>query len=285
MQRRAAAIYVVFFVVIGAASYSLIATADAPAIQFQNPEYRLSSGDQFTVDGRQHTVSEINAEMTGGGHGTPATLTRSGTIAWTNQSARYTESWDNNSTVTVQGEDYRVLVENAPDPTSFVLQETVNRTRILQEDPAVRNETVTQNGTEYVVEEENGNLTLTPAADYFPVPEETSYAEGDRLQYNDNATTVDAVTNSSVTLAWNAPRQNTVDVGDQANVTLSGQTYLAYFPDNSTLVLTQNFESYDRQTEVIDTYQTHVNGLWGISIVSFLTAIVLLGMAYMPSRY
>ncbi|MFB6068826.1 MAG: hypothetical protein ABEJ90_02755 [Halobacterium sp.] len=285
MQRRAAAIYVVFFVVIGAASYSLIATADAPTIQFQNPEYQLSSGDQFTVDGRQHTVSEINAEMTGGGHGTAATLSRSGTITWTNQSARYTESWDNNTTVTFQGEDYRVLVENASDPTSFALQETINRTRILQEDPAVRNETVTQNGTEYVVAEENGTLSLTPADDYFPTPGETSYAEGDQFQYDGNATSVADVTSSSVTLAWNAPRQNTIDVGNRANVTLSGQTYLAYFPDNSTLVLTQNFESYDRQVEQIDTYHTHVNGLWGISIASFLLSIVLLGMAYMPSRY
>jgi hypothetical protein len=285
MQRRAAAIYVVFFVVIGAASYSLIATADAPTIQFQNPEHQLSSGDQFSAGDQQYTVSEINAEMTGGGHGSAPTLSRSGTIAWTNQSARYTESWDNNTTVTYQGEDYRLLVESADDPTSFELQETVNRTRILQEDSAVRNETITQNGTEYVVREQNGNLSLVPAADYFPTPAATTYDEGQQIQYNDNATTVDSVASDSVTLAWNAPKQNTVEVGDQANVTLGGQQYLAYFPDNSTLVLTQNFESYDRQVAEIDTYHTQVNGLWGVSIASFLTAIVLLGMAYMPSRY
>ncbi|SDZ97512.1 hypothetical protein SAMN04488065_1505 [Haloplanus vescus] len=286
MQRRAAAIYVAFFIVLGAASYSVIATASAPTIGFENPDHRLSEGDQFSVDGQQYTVSSISAEMSGGGgHGGAPSVTRSGQVSWTNDSARHTQTWDHDSAVTYQGDSYRVVVEDSDDPSSFELVEEINRSAILQDDPAVEDETVTVNGTEYVVRESNGSRSLTPASEYFPAPSSTQYSEGDTLQYQGNATTVSDVTSSGATLSWTAPRTNTVDVGNEANVTLSGQQYFAYFPDNSTLVLESDYGVYQEQTEEIDTYHEHTNGLWGVSIVSFATAILLLGMAYMPSRY
>lgn len=288
MQRRAAAIYVAFFIVLGAASYSVIATATAPTIGFENPDHRLSEDDQFSVDDRQYTVSAISAEVSegGGGHGGGgATVTRSGELTWTDDSARYTQTWDHNATVTYQDETYRVIVEDADDPASFQLVEEVNRTAILQEDGSVEDETVTVNGTEYVVRELDGDRTLIPASEYFPTPASTQYQEGGTLQYQGNATTVDDVTGDGVTLAWNAPKTSTVEVSNEANVTLNGQQYFAYFPDNSTMVLESDYGVYQEQTEEIDTYHQHVNGLWGVSIVSFTTAILLLGMAYMPSRY
>lgn len=287
MQRRAAAIYVAFFIVLGAASYSVIATATTPTIGFENPDHRLAEGDQFSVDNRQYTVSSISAEMSGGGggHGGAASVTRSGELSWTNDSARYTRTWEHNATVTYQDEEYRVLVEDADDPTSFQLVEEINRSAILQEDPAVNDETVMVNGTEYVVREEGDSRTLTPANEYFPTPSTTQYTEDDTLQFQGNATTVADVTGEGATLAWTAPRTNTVSVGNEANVTVNGQRYFAYFPDNSTLVLESDYSVYQEQVNEIDTYHDHVNGLWGVSIVSFSTAIMLLGMAYLPSRY
>jgi len=289
MQRRAAAIYVAFFIVLGAASYSVIATATAPTIGFENPDHRLSEGDQFSVDDQQYTVSAVSAEVEegGGGHGGGggATVTRSGELTWTDDSARYTETWEHNATVTYQGDDYRVVVEDADDPASFRLVEEINRTAILQEDQSVEDETVTVGGTEYVVRETDGDRTLIPASEYFPTPASTQYAEGETLQYQGNTTTVDDVTGDGATLAWTSTKTNTVEVGNEANVTLNGQQYFAYFPDNSTIVLESDYGAYQEQTEEIHTYHKHVNGLWGISIVSFATAILLLGMAYMPSRY
>jgi hypothetical protein len=286
MQRRAAAIYVAFFVVLGAASYSVIATATAPTVEFDNPDHRLAQGDEFSVQDRQYTVTTISAETSGGGsHGGAASVTRSGELSWTNESSRYTATWDHNSTITYDGENYRVLVEDADDPTAFTLQEELNRSAILQDDPDVRDELVTVNGTEFVVRERGDNRTLVPASDYFPTPATTQYGEGDGLQYQGNASTVADVSGSGATLAWTAPRTNTVSVGDRANVTLNDQQYLAFFPDNSTLVLESDYGVYRQQTAEIDTYHDHVNGLWGVSIVSFATAILLLGMAYMPSRY
>jgi len=288
MQRRAAAIYVAFFIVLGAASYSVIATASTPTIGFENPDHRLSEGDQFSVDDRQYTVSSISTETSsgGGGHGGGGeTVTHSGQVSWTNDSARYTQTWDADSTVTYDGETYRVAVGSGDDPTTFELVEAVNRTAILQNDPAVENQTVTVNGTEYVVSESNGSRTLTPTSEYFPTPASTQYSEGDTVQYQGNATTVDEVTSSGATLAWTAPRTNTVELGHQGNVTLNGQQFFAYYTDDTTVVLESDYGVYEEQTEEIDTYHQHTNGLWGVSIVSFVTAIMLLGMAYMPSRY
>ncbi|WP_299335666.1 hypothetical protein [Haloplanus sp.] len=288
MQRRAAAIYVALFVVLGAASYSLVATASAPTVTFENPDHSLSENDRFTVDDRQYTVSSITAETSGGGGGHGgggAELTRSGELTWTNDSARHTQMWEHNSTVTYQNEEYRVLVAEGDDPSTFRLQETVNRTAILQDDAAVNNETVTVNGTEYVVREEGDNRTLIPTSEYFPDPSATEYSEGDTVRYQGNATTVSRVTGDGATLAWTSPRTNTVAVDNHANVTLNGRTYFAHFADNNTLVLEDDYGVYTSQTEEIDTYHSYVNGLWGVSIVSFATAIMLLGMAYMPSRY
>jgi hypothetical protein len=287
MQRRAAAIYVAFFIVLGAASYSVIATATAPTVEFDNPDHRLAQGDDFGVQDRQYTVTTISAELSGGGggHGGAASVTRSGQLSWTNDSSRYTATWEHNSTITYEGTDYLVLVEDADDPTTVTLQESINRAARLQNDSTVNDQLVTVNGTDYVVRERGDNRTLIPASEYFPAPATTQYAEGDGLQYQGNASTVADVSSSGATLAWTAPRTNTVEVSNEANVTLNGQRYFAYFPDNSTLVLESDYGVYEQQTAEIDTYHDHVDGLWGVSIVSFATAILLLGMAYMPSRY
>ncbi|MFC7203027.1 hypothetical protein ACFQJC_05845 [Haloferax namakaokahaiae] len=284
MQRRAAAISVVFFLVIGVGAYSLIATASTPTVSFENPEYSLAQGDQFTVAGSDQTynVSSISAEVESGGHGGGSSLVRSGEIAYVNQSAQFSETWDNGSTVTLDGTNYRVEVPNTSNPTEATLVEIRNDTAILQNDPNADNQTVTRNGERYVVI--NGS-TLVPAREYFPANETRTVAEGDSLAYNDQQTTVAAVEQSGVTLEWTAAEEQTISVGDRANVTVGGQQYLAYFPDNSTMVLTTNFESYQEQTASIEEFHQTENGLWGIAIVCFSTVVLLLGMAYLPSRY
>lgn len=285
MQRRAAAIYVAFFVIVGAASFSLAATANEPTVSFDNPEHQLSQNDTFTVNGQEYTVSELGAQMEGGGHGSAPTLSRSGTVTWTNESAVHTETWENNTTVTVGDEEARVVIPNESDPSSFTLREEINRTQILQSDSNADNETITRNGEQYVVVTEDGSQRLVPAEEYFPEPEGTSYQEGDSVDYNGNETTFTNVSQSEVTLEWTAPQENTVALEDRANVTLGGEQYLAFFPNNETVILTQNYESYQQQTQSIDTYDRHTDGLWAITTMSFGTAVLLLGMAYLPSRY
>jgi hypothetical protein len=288
MQRRAAAVYVAFFLVVGAASYSLIVTAEEPTVSFENPEYELSQNDTFSLGEQQYTVSAVSAEMesSGGGHGGGGgeELVRSGEVAWTNQSAQYTATWENNTTVTFEDEQWQLLIPNTSDPSSFTLRESLNRSAILANDTAADNATVTRDGQPYVVVTENNTSRLVPASEYFPEPTQQQISEDRTIPYNGNETRLN-VTASAVTLTWNAPRQNTASLSDQENVTLSNQTYLVSFPDNETVVLTQNFESYRAQTEGIDTFHEQKNGLWGVTILSWVSVIFLVGLAFLPSRY
>jgi hypothetical protein len=287
MQRRAAAISAVVFILLAAGSYSLIATAETPTLEFEEPTFEGSAGDEVTVDGRTYTVQGIDAQVTGGGHGSAGTLSRSGTLAWTNESGRYTVTWENGSTVELDNESLTVAVENASEPTEFALVEQINRTAILADDPNADAETVTQDGVEYVVVTEGDRRTLVPAAEYFPDPDRTTYAEGDTVQFQGNRTTVSSVTAEGATLAWTGPKTTTLSLSDEGNVTLgpNDRQFLAHFPDNETLVLTDDYESYRAQQDQMADFTRFKNGFWGVSIVSGVSAVLLIGLAYMPSRY
>lgn len=290
MQRRAAAVTVAFFIVVSAASYALIATAEKPDVHFENPEYSLQQGDTLTLDGETYTVSKIEAKIEssgGGGHGGGGGkhLVRSGELIWTNESARHTASWKNGSTVTHDGQKYKVMIEAAKNPSQFTLREQLNKSAILADDPDAEDEMVTHNGSTYVVVHRNGNQTLVPEDEYFPEPNEKQYAEGDTLSYENHSATVSSVSSKTVTLAWIAPRENSLQLEQETNVTLQGQTYLVFFPNNETVYLTQQFQSYQAQQNEIHEYSSQKNGLWGVSILSGLVAALMLGMAYLPSRY
>jgi mannose-6-phosphate isomerase-like protein (cupin superfamily) len=79
-------------------------------------------------------------------------------------------------------------------------------------------------------------------------------------------------------------RPNPLQAAVMAETTLE-ETYFADVPDGSTIQLIDDYGSYQQQTAEIDQFQTHKNGLWGVSIVSFLTAVFMIGFAYLPSRY
>ncbi|WP_313693250.1 hypothetical protein [Halorarum halobium] len=292
MQRRAAAVYVAFFLVVGAVSFSLIATASAPHFSVEDPEYTLEGGESFTVDGTQYNVQSIEAEMTGGGGGGHgggggATLERSATLNWTNSSARYTQAWENGSTVTYDGDDWNVSIEPSADPSEVTLREAQNHTAILSEDPAVENETTTVDGQVYVVQRagENGSRELIPAEDYFPAPATQQFSEGDEVQFAGNETTVAAVSNTTVTLEWFAPQTNEIAVEDTANVSIGANTYFAHFPNNETLALTQDYGQYQAYQEQSTAFKTHSDGLWGVTLLSGLISVFVTGLAYLPSRY
>jgi hypothetical protein len=292
MQRRAAAIFAAFFLLVGAGSYTLIATAQQPHVEFDDPAYELKQNDTVEAGGEQYNVSEISASTggEGGGHGGGGggEITRSATITYANESARYTATWENNSTVVLGEENttYRVDIENGTDVSSFVLREQINESRILANDPRADNQTITRNGSRYVVlEDESGNATLVPANEYFPEPNTREFQVGQTFRNQSNQTTIANVTNSSAKLVWTAPRTNSIEVASHENVTLGDQKYLAHFPNNSTLQLTQDFEGLQAQNERIDQFTLNKNGLWGVFIVSVAGAIFVLMLAFLPSRY
>lgn len=285
MQRRAAAVYVAVFLLVGTASYALIATAERPEVRFDDPEFELERGDEFAVDGRTYAVTEIDAEVENAGHGGGDDLVRSGALAWTNASARHTETWAVGSTVTVDGTGFEVRTDAGGETGTLRLVETQNRSAILAADPAADNETVTRDGEAFVVVTENGTARLIGADEYFPARPTVERAEGEAFAFRGNETTVAAVTGEGATVAWTAPRTNTVALTDEANVTLAGQRYFVYFPDNSTVQLESDPGVYAEQTAKVDEFVRHRNGLWGVTILSGVVSVLLVGMAFLPSRY
>jgi hypothetical protein len=278
MQRRAVAIYVTLFLVIGVGSYTLVTTGQQPSISFDDPEHSLSEGDTLTVDERTYTVSSLDASASDG-------VTREATFAWTNESARQTAELENGTVVLYQNDDYVVLTPNSSNETTFTLREQINRTAILQDDPDAENELATQDGEQYVVVTENGSRTLVEPSEYFPAPDTEEVATGDQFAYEGNQTTVATVGTETVTLEWFGPVQNTVTVASEANVTLNGQQYVAFMPNNETVQLESDYDTYQTEIAAIDTYNKRTSGLWGVTILSGATIIFLAMLAFLPSRY
>ncbi|NEU58584.1 hypothetical protein [Halorussus sp. MSC15.2] len=270
MQRRAATVYAVLFLVIAAGSYSLIGVAQEPGIDVQGETY--AQNDTLTVNGYEYTVASV-----GDGEGT---LTR------VNQSARYTATWENNSTVQLDNSTYLVSIPNTSDPSQVTLRQQFN----LSDNTT----TVEQNGTEYVVVDDGQNKSLVPVDEYkrqqFGEPDTRQYSESQTFQFEGNQTTVTNVTADAATLAWNAPRTletslsdgGTVDLGPENN----NQTFVAHFPEGQEGVvqLSQNVEAYQSQVDDIDHFNERIAGLWGVTILSGLTVVLLFGLAFLPNK-
>jgi hypothetical protein len=278
MQRRAVAIYVTLFLVIGVGSYTLVTTGQQPSISFDDPEHSLSEGDTLTVNERTYTVSSLDASTSDG-------VTREATFSWTNESARQTAELENGTVVPYQNDEYVVLTPESENETTFTLREDVNRTAILQDDPNAENELATQDGQKYVVVTENGSRTLVEPSEYFPAPDTEEVATGDQFSYEGNQTTVATVGTETVTLEWFAPEQNTVTATSEANVTLNGQQYVAFMPNNETVQLVSDYDAYQNEVAAIDSYNQRTSGLWGVTILSGATIAFLMMLAFLPSRY
>lgn len=266
MQRRAAAVSAAFFLVIAAGAYALIGAAAPPEVSIDdaNVDHRITEENEtFTVDGVEYTVTDLG--------------NTSATAEWTNESAVLTATLENNSSVAYRDGNYTVLIPNESDPGEFE----------LREEQSIDRPTVTQNGTTYVVVEGEGdNRTLVPRSEYLSDPETHTFAEGDELAYQNNTTTVAAIEQSEVTLEWEGERRNTVNFEEGGNATLGDdRSFVAHFPSNGTLVLSSNYRAYSEDTERVAVFHERMTGLWAVVITSALAAVLLVGMAYLPSRY
>lgn len=274
MQRRAAAAYVVFFVLIAAGSYAFIATAQAPSVTIDNPDHELSPGSTFQVDGRTYTVAELKeTESGGGGHGGGGT-TLEGSLSWTNDSAIYTESFDNGGSVDISNTTYDVLIPNETSPDSAT----------LREQPGDDVETVDRGNTTYVVVDQNDDGTdeLIPIDEYEPL-KRIELSQGQNYEYKGNQTTVQ-ITNTSLAFQWTGSKTNSVSLTNEGNVTLNGKTFLVFIESPNKAYLTSDYQSYNEQVESVDYFHERMEGFWGVTLLSGLAAILLTGLAYLPHK-
>ena len=267
MQRRAAALYAAFFLVLSLASYGMIATASPPTVSVDDPDHRVASGGEFQLAGRTYGVS-VDAEA------------GSATISWVNRSAVHTATWEADATVALGGTNFSVATEPDASPARVVLTEVR---------PLGDVTTTELDGTEYVVLGEGETRELVPVDAYLDDrygPAETrTITVGEVVRYEGNRTRLATVDESSATLRWTAPATRSASVAEGETVTLARRTFVAHFPDDRTLVLDRDLEAYEDELAVQDTYDERINGLWGVSILSALAVVVLLAFAYLPSRY
>lgn len=283
MQRRAAAGYVVLFLVFAAGAYVLVSVTSAPAVTVENPDHELSAGDELTVEGRTYVVERIEAtEEEGEDHGGGTDVVYEATLAWTNESGRYVETLEAEDTVDFSGLEflgqrlngsYTVVVPNVTDPTNATL-------RAVPENRSTRE----IDGVTYVeTRNEDGSLELVPIDQYEELQRVT--VEEGTVDYRGNSTEV-SITSEGVTLTWTAPKTQTVDLGQAQNVTLNGRQFFAYFPSPSgeTVYLTSDPSSYFESVERADRYNERRNGLWGITILGLVAATLLTALAFLPRK-
>ncbi|MFB6073920.1 MAG: hypothetical protein ABEJ89_02785 [Haloarculaceae archaeon] len=275
MQRRAAAIYFAFFLVVGAGAYAFIGVAE----QTSEPHYSLSGpvvGNDSTtaIAGTSHHVRIQSADGS-----------VNATVTWTNESAVFTAGLDNGSTTTYQNDSYTVLIANQTDVSTFTLRAQQNASQILAGDPAVRDTPATVDGVDHVVYT-NGTIG-PPVSEYLPAPETVQFSVGDEYPYQGNTTTVSAVTPSSATLRWVHPAHESVVMTEGSNVSLgNGEQYFGHFPDTSSvqIVPSNEYHQYNETTQLREHFNERKAGLWGIVILSAIAAIILLAAAYLPVR-
>lgn len=180
MQRRAAAIYFAFFVVVGGAAFGLLSTTSAPHVSFDAETY--APGDDVTLNERTYTVADITEEGgEGGGHG-GGEATMSGELTWLNESAVLDATLDHNSTI----------------PSTDVSWEGQ---QARQEATFEDGDTVEIDGSEYAVSinDSAGTLTLTNVEDE---ADNETYEQGGEVPYRGYDATVTEVASGSATLVW-----------------------------------------------------------------------------------
>jgi hypothetical protein len=285
MQRRAAAIYFAFFLVIGVGAYGYTTVVDAqqPSIDIEGETYE--DGDAITRGGQTYVVSIGDPETD---EETGETVV-SGKLSWTNDSARSSAALANDSTVTVDNRTWRVAIENESDVSSFTLREERNVSAILANDTNVEDETVERGGEPHVVF--RANDTIRPLSAYLPAPATTTYSVGETLAYpTDDGVqdaTVSDVTPAEATLTWTASSQESAVLEEGANVTVGDTSYVVHFPDENTVKLgevSSQYENYQAGVDRQDYFRERKAGIWGVAIVSLMAAVILLGAAYLPVK-
>lgn len=276
--------YFVFFLVTAAGAYAVLATAQAPTVDVQGQT--LNQGDTIRVGGQQYTVTELSAQ-TQTDHGT-TTTTFSGTVKFTNESFRHTTKLKNGSNVSFRNGTYRVLIPNGSNVSQFTVRQQFNVSQRLRQDPRVENQTLQgDNGTTYV---RFKNGTTQPLDEYLPEPNTANFSVGDTFPFKGNRTNVTEVTPEAVTLTFTAPKTQTAELTEGGNVTLGGQEYFAHFEgsqQNPRVVLAPTdaqYANYNNQLQQQEYFHERENGLWGVIILSALTAIIITALAYMPVK-
>ena len=260
MQERAAALYIALFLVLAAGSYVMVGAAEAPTFAYDDPDYELTAGDEFELDGVTYTVDSID-EVDG---------EQQATVVWDEQIDEEAELADGDE---VDQNNETWVVQLPDDGTTFTLREA------LDED--VR--TVEEDGELYVVVEEDGQDVLVHIDDYDEIDRQ-EYTEGDTFVYQETDTNIESVSNESVLLTWTDTQESEAALTHGSQWVPGEQAYMAVF-DGSTVQLSTDIDAYlEFQDGMMDQYTDRVNGLWGIFNLSLIGIFLIGALAFLPHR-
>ncbi len=263
MQRRWAAVCVVFFLLMAASAYSVMALAEPPAPDVEGDSY--GDGDTFQENGTTYAVSVAD----GAGEITyEETVENERTVA-------------NNSVVDYANGSYNVSIEAGNDSGAFTLIEEVDVPATLADDPDVENDTFTRDdGTEVVVYR---NGTTRPLEEYLD-RDRVRFAEGEVIEQGGERKSIDNVTAERVVLRWETVEERSIGLEEGGRFTLDGTEYVATFPDDSTVVLSTDVEGYEGYEESVAYYQERTSGLLYVIIFSGASGFLLTALAFLPRR-
>ncbi|WP_435334658.1 hypothetical protein [Haloarchaeobius sp. TZWWS8] len=285
MQRRAAAAYAAIFLVLIGGAFVVMETAEAPKVGIENPDQTLQKGTEFTVDGRTYNTTEISATESsgGGGHGGGGGgVTYTAKLIWVNDSAQFSETWTNNSTVTYQNKTYRAFIANTSSPSEVT----------LRWEPSDAYSPKWVDGKQYIDSEPNTSDRQAVTVEEFVASSNNSSIQtqtltlSNQMQFKGNQSTVNA-TNESVKFTWTAPKENEVTFGQNANVTLNGVKYAAHFPNGETVHLAKGEEGQKALHHAVEKehrFHARENGLWGVIITAGVALTLLVSMAFLPRK-
>ena len=272
MQRRHAALYAALLLILAAGSYATIGAVESPVITISNPDHSYDVGDDIPINGRIYKVTSL--------------MDNFAELEWIDASATKKENWGINDKIQIDisNESIEFTISSisldSSTPT-FHLTEI----RSLGDMPTIQVESET-----YVVlnESNQDNPILIPMDDYlmskFGPPISNEFTIGSVIQYNSNSASVIGISEQEITVSWPYPKSNTMAISEGDILESNETNYIAHF-ENNLLHLSSDISGYERQSTVIKKFNERLNGLWGVSILGSIGAIILISMAYLPSRY
>lgn len=268
MQRRAAAVYVLLFLVIAVGALVFINVVDGPSESLDEVDYELSVDDTVTIDGTTYEVTNLGEFS--------ATLTFT-----VDEDDRATTLRADTLINVSEPNEYRLEIPDVEEPENATLVETF---------PDHDLDTVEHDGVTYVVLEP-GEFMEEQAylEEEFGPRDEIFLTVGDSFQYyvEDVDTvaevTVDAITAEGIDISWTGPSVNRIVLPRNA-VSSIGDTDFGVNFVGDRIQLTSDVDAFDEHLEAHDTWDERYQGFWGVGVLGILAALLIGGLSFLPRR-
>lgn len=138
-------------------------------------------------------------------------------------------------------------------------------------------------------------LVLTAEAPELTLEDDNTFQAGDRFNFDGQTYTVATVepsesesgeTTYEAVIEWQTEDgSQSTTLNQHTRTTLGGEEFFAHFESGEEVTLSANTAALNQHNFDTEQYNTHTNGLWGVTILSGIVTILLMGIGYMPSRY